>query len=240
MPPTSRPRISAVHRSALEANPWFASMSRAQRDALLGAAELIHVRRGAMVFRQGDPVHVGGAGFYGLAAGTIKISTLRQDGREAILAVLEPGNWFGEISLIDGSPRTHDATALSALDLLVVPYEAFARQMEDAAFARAVAALLAARVRGLYGLMEDATLRGLRARVARRLMSLARGDVTQSPELRRTVSLPQEALAMMLGVTRQTLSKELNAMAEEGVIALRYGRIDLLSIDALQRLGSAT
>ncbi|MBB3175949.1 CRP-like cAMP-binding protein [Variovorax sp. Sphag1AA] len=229
-----------MHRSALEANPWFASMSRAQRDALLGAAELIHVRRGAMVFRQGDPVHVGGAGFYGLAAGTIKISTLRQDGREAILAVLEPGNWFGEISLIDGSPRTHDATALSALDLLVVPYEAFARQMEDAAFARAVAALLAARVRGLYGLMEDATLRGLRARVARRLMSLARGDVTQSPELRRTVSLPQEALAMMLGVTRQTLSKELNAMAEEGVIALRYGRIDLLSIDALQRLGSAT
>jgi len=215
-------------------------MSRAQREALIGAAELIHVRRGAMVFRQGDPVHVAGAGFYGLAAGTIKISTLRQDGREAILAVLEPGNWFGEISLIDGSPRTHDATALSALDLLVVPYEAFARQMQDAAFARAIAALLAARVRGLYGLMEDATLRGLRARVARRLMSLARGDVTQSPELRRTVSLPQEALAMMLGVTRQTLSKELNAMADEGVIALRYGRIDLLSLDALQTLGSAT
>lgn len=75
MPPTSRPRISAVHRAALEANPWFASMSHAQRDTLLGAAELIHVRRGAMVFRQGDPVHVAGAGFYGLAAGTIEIST---------------------------------------------------------------------------------------------------------------------------------------------------------------------
>ena len=238
MPPPSRPRVSAVHRAALEANPWFASMSRTQRETMLGSAELIHVRRGAMVFRQGDPVHVAGAGFYGLAAGTIKISTLRQDGREAILAVLEPGNWFGEISLIDGSPRTHDATALSALDLLVVPYEAFVRQMQDAAFARAVAALLAARVRGLYGLMEDATLRGLRARVARRLMSLARGDVTQSPELRHTVSLPQEALAMMLGVTRQTLSKELNAMAGEGVIALGYGRIELLSIDALQRLSS--
>jgi CRP-like cAMP-binding protein len=239
MPPPSRPRISAAHRRALEANPWFASMGRAQREALLGAAELIHVRRGAMVFRQGDPVHVAGTGFYGLAAGTIKISTLRQDGREAILAVLEPGNWFGEISLIDGSPRTHDATALSALDLLVVPYEAFARQMQGAAFARAVAALLAARVRGLYGLMEDATLRGLRARVARRLMSLARGDVTQSRALRRTVSLPQEALAMMLGVTRQTLSKELNAMAGEGVIALGYGRIELLSIEALQQLGSS-
>jgi CRP-like cAMP-binding protein len=52
------------------------------------------------------------------------------------------------------------------------------------------------------------------------------------------VALPQEALAMMLGVTRQTLSKELNALAREGVIALGYGRIDLLSPASLQRLGS--
>jgi CRP/FNR family cyclic AMP-dependent transcriptional regulator len=50
--------------------------------------------------------------------------------------------------------------------------------------------------------------------------------------------LPQEALAMMLGVTRQTLSKELNALAGEGVIALGYGRIELLSLDALQALVS--
>jgi CRP-like cAMP-binding protein len=242
MPSKSRQRAAAAadHRSAIEANPWFASMPRAQRESLLGAAELIHLRRGAMVFRQGDPVHVAGAGFYGLAAGTIKISTLRQDGREAILALLEPGNWFGEISLIDGSPRTHDATALSAIDLLVVPYEAFARQMQGAAFAGAVAALLAARVRGLYGLMEDATLRGLRARVARRLVAFAHGDVTQSPVARRHLTLPQEAFAMMLGVTRQTLSKELNALARDGVIALGYGRIELLSLDELHRLaGSA-
>ena len=221
----------------MEANPWFASMPRAQREALLGAADLVHFRRGAMLFRQGDPVRAAGSGFYGLAAGTIKISTLRHDGREAILAVLEPGNWFGEISLIDGSPRTHDATALSALDLLVVPPEAFAQQMQGRAFSHAVAALLAARVRGLYGLMEDATLRDLRARVARRLLVLARGDATQSAQPRKRVSLPQEALAMMLGVTRQTLSKELNALAQERVIELGYGRIDLLSLDALQRLG---
>ena len=66
----------------MEANPWFASMPRAQREALLGAAELVHLRRGAMLFRQGDPVRAAGSGFYGLAAGTIKISTLRA-GRRA-------------------------------------------------------------------------------------------------------------------------------------------------------------
>lgn len=220
----------------MERNPWFTSMPRAQREALVGAAELIHVRRGAMVFRQGDPVHAAGGGFYGLAAGTIKISSLRQDGREAILAVLEPGNWFGEITLIDGSPRTHDATALESLDLLVVPPEAFAHQMRDVVFANAIAAMLAARVRMLYGLTEDATLRSLRARVAHRLLVLARGDATQSVHLRRTLMLPQEALAMMLGVSRQTLSKELNALARDEVISLGYGRIDLLSVEALQSL----
>ena len=229
-------RLSAPHRAAMDRNPWFTSMPRAQRDALVGAAEVIHLRRGAMVFRQGDPVHAAGGGFYGLAAGTIKISSLRQDGREAILAVLEPGNWFGEITLIDGSPRTHDATALESLDLLVVPPEAFAQQMRDVVFANAIAAMLAARVRMLYGLTEDATLRSLRARVAHRLLVLARGDATQSVHLRRTLKLPQEALAMMLGVTRQTLSKELNALARDAVISLGYGRIDLLSVDALHAL----
>jgi len=220
----------------MERNPWFTSMPRAQREALVGAAELIHLRRGAMVFRQGDPMHAAGGGFYGLAAGTIKISSLRQDGREAILAVLEPGNWFGEITLIDGSPRTHDATALESLDLLVVPPEAFAQQMRDVVFANAMAAMLAARVRMLYGLTEDATLRSLRARVAHRLLVLARGDATQSVHLRRTLMLPQEALAMMLGITRQTLSKELNALARDQAISIGYGRIDLLSVEALQAL----
>ncbi|QNK68018.1 Crp/Fnr family transcriptional regulator [Variovorax sp. PAMC26660] len=238
MPASPKPRLSAPHRAALEGNPWFTSIPRAQREALLGAAELIHVRRGTMVFRQGDPIHAAGGGFYGLVAGSIKISSLRQDGREAILAVLEPGNWFGEITLIDGSPRTHDATALEALDLLVVPPEAFVQQMRDGVFANAIAAMLAARVRMLYGLAEDATLRSLRARVAHRLLVLARGDATQSVHLRRKLMLPQEALAMMLGVTRQTLSKELNALAGEGVISLGYGRIELLSLDALQRLVS--
>lgn len=228
-----------AHRRVMEANPWFSAMPRPQREALLGASERVHVQRHAMVFRQGDPLQTAGGGFYGLAAGRIKISTLRQDGREAILALLEPGNWFGEITLLDGLPRTHDATALSALDVLVVPPEAFEQQMRDVVFAGAIAALLAARVRALYSMMEDATLRGLRARVARRLLALARGDATQSAALRRSVSLPQEALAMMLGITRQTLSKELNLLADEGLIALGYGRIELLSLDALQQLGSS-
>lgn len=232
------PRLMAAQRSAFLGNPWFASLSRGQREALVGAAELLHLRRGEMLFRQGDPAGAPGSGFYGLAAGTIKSSTLRGDGREAILAVLEPGNWFGEITLIDGAPRTHDATALSAITVLAVPPEAFARLMRDASFANAMARLLAGRVRLLYGLAEDNTLRDLRARVARRLLSLARDDATQAANARPRVVLPQEALAMMLGVTRQTLSAQLNALAAEGVIRLGYRRVDILDFEALAALAT--
>lgn len=217
-------------------DPWFAGVPLADREALLAAAEPVALPAGAMLFRRGDPVLPPHGCFYALAEGVMKFSTLQADGRESILAVLERGHWFGEISLIDGSPRTHDATALIPCKLLAVPMSVFAERMQGAGFANAVAALLAARVRSLYGLMEDTTPRGLRARVARRLLSLAHGDGSATAALRSSVVMPQEVLAMMLGISRQTLSKELKALAGMGAISQGYGRIEILSARVLEHL----
>jgi CRP-like cAMP-binding protein len=108
-------------------------------------------------------------------------------------------------------------------------------QRED--FARAMARLLAGRVRSLYGVLEDATLRSTRARVARRLMLLAHGDVTHADTARRLVMVSQDALAMMLGMTRQTLSKELKALKNLGAVALHYGHIEITSLQTLIEQG---
>ncbi len=221
--------------SRMSANPWFGALPLADRQALLGASELLRLRPGEMLFRQGDAP----GGFYGLASGSLNISSLREDGREAILVVLEAGNWIGEISLMDRQPRTHDATALAAAEVLVVPQAAFAALMQGAPFARAIAGLLAARVRSLYGMVEDAALRSTRARVARRLLLLARGDATLAPKTRPVLPVSQEALAMMLGITRQTLSKELKALVEQGAVALHYRRIEITSAARLQALSDA-
>lgn len=221
---------------AITADPWFAGVPAADRNALLATAERVTVAAGAMLFRRGDPVLAPHGAFYGLAEGHMKFSTLQADGRESILAVLEPGQWFGEVSLIDGSPRTHDATALTACKLLAVPMATFAERMQGAGFANAMAALLASRVRNLYGLMEDTTPRGLRARVARRLLALSHADLDRKTEARRTVAMPQDVLAMMLGVSRQTLSKELKALAALGAIKPGYGRIEIVSAGVLERL----
>jgi CRP/FNR family cyclic AMP-dependent transcriptional regulator len=84
----------------------------------------VRLAPGEMLFRQGDEVPPDGA-FYGLVSGGIKASSLREDGKEAILVVLEAGNWFGEISLIDQQPRTHDATAVRETEVLALPRCAF-------------------------------------------------------------------------------------------------------------------
>ena len=215
------------------ANPWFGSLPRPNRQALLHAGERLHLRAGEMLYRQGDVP----SGFFGVVSGSFKVSTLREDGKEGILAVMEAGNWFGEISLFDGLARPHDVTALEAAEVLVVGQAAFERLMRSTTFARAMSVLLSSRVRLLYGLVEDAMLRSISTRVARRLLALARGDATLARDARSVVPVSQEALAMMLGVTRQTLSRELKALARDGVIAPGYGRIEIVSLAALKAKG---
>ncbi len=218
--------------AGLSANPWFASLEKEVRERMVAQAEPVRLRRGEMLFRQGDSP----TGFYGLVRGTLKMSTLREDGKEAILAVIEAGIWFGEISLIDDQPRTHDATAVGDVEVLLLPRPAFDKLMERADFARAIATLLAGRIRLLYGIVEDATLRSTRARVARRLLLLAHGDATMSPQMRARVPVSQEGLAMMLGITRQTLSKELRMLADRGIVELGYGYIEVVSTEGLRKL----
>ena len=192
-------------------------------------SELITLHAGEYVFRRGDPPN----GFYGLKSGRLKAFTLREDGKEAILAVLEAGNWFGQTSMASRQPRLRDVVALERSSAFVVRTAAFDDLMNNEAFFRAIAELQTIHMNWLYRMVEDATLHSTRARIARRLLLLASGDVTMLSQSREDVTISQDTLAMMLGITRQTLSLELKAMAEKGAIALRYGRIEICSKDIL-------
>ena len=212
-------------------NPWFAALPLAERKAMLAVATWVPVTAGEVVYRRGDE----GGSFYGVLDGVLRVSITGEDGREGILSVLEAGNWFGEMSLLDGERRPHDVTVLRDGVLLVIAPQDFWRLMGRIGFAHGMTTLLSARVRGLSGLVEDTMLRSTRMRVARRLISLAKGDMTMAAQARTGVHVSHEELAMMLGVTRQTLSKELKYFVGAGALALGYGRIDLLDSGLLQR-----
>lgn len=218
----------------LSQNPWFGALPLSERRAMLAVADMQQFRAGEMLYRKGDAK----LAFFGVVQGAFKISTLGEDGREGILSVIEAGNWFGEASLIDGLPRPHDATAVQASTVLAIQPQAFKRLMQRPTFARAIAVLLCGRVRVLYGMVEDAMLRSTPTRIARRLLTLARGDATMASDARASVAVSQEALAMMLGITRQTLSKELKVLVRDGVLALGYGRIEILEMGELEVRGA--
>lgn len=220
-------------RDVLLANPWFASLPSDLADAVLAAGRAQKLAAGEVLFRQGDAP----GDWHAVCHGAIKTSSTAADGTESILAVLEPGNWFGEISLLDGGPRVHDATAVGTTAVFAVPAAVFARLMQDPRFTTALARLMAGRLRMLFGMLEDATLRPTRARLARRLALLARGDATLAAEPRRRLPVSQEALAMMLGLTRQTLGKELGELAKAGAVKLGYRSIDIVDAGLLERLG---
>lgn len=222
---------SADTLRVLHTNPWFASLPTAEQAAMLALAEPVSVARGAALYRKG----VQGCNFYGLVRGVVKISSVGTDGREGILALIEAGNWFSESTLLDGLENPYDAIALEALEVLVIHPEGFAQLMLRLPFAVAIARLEALRLRAVFGMVEDTMLRDMGARVARRLLVLAHGDATMAAQARARVLVSQDALAMMLGITRQTLAKEIRVLVAAGVLALGYGRIDILDVPALTR-----
>lgn len=216
----------------LHANPWFASLPQPEQAAMLAVADYLQVPRGGVLYRKGSRE----CNFYGLLRGVVKVSSVGSDGREGILSLVEAGVWFNESSMLDEQTNTHDATALEDIAVLVISPEGFARLLQRLPFVLGIARLEVQRLRILFGMVEDTMVRDVGARVARRLLLLAHGDATMASQARARVLVSQDALAMMLGVTRQTLWKEVRVLVKAGVLALGYGRIDILDVPALQRL----
>ncbi|SAL05394.1 transcriptional regulator [Caballeronia arationis] len=214
-------------------NPWFGSLPDAVAEALMCAARPRKLGQGEFLYHQGDSIDEPFGAFFGVTKGLIKLSIHHQDGNEAIIAVVEPGNWFGEVALLDPFPRAHTAAALEDTELLSVSADTFNVLMSHNAFAQAIARLVAVRLRLAYGLLADSALQSTRERVRRRLVLLAHGDVTQSRSGRSSVTTSQDNLAMMLGISRPTLNKELQALAKLGAITLRYGRIEIRDMQLL-------
>ena len=90
----------------------------------------------------------------------------------------------------------------------------------------------------LCSVAKDAILRSTRTRIARRLLTLARGDATQASDARASVAVSQEALVMMLGITRQTFSKEFKLLVRAGVLGLGYERIEIVPTAGLEVRGA--
>ena len=215
-------------------NPWFARLPVAQANALLAVTRSVRLAQGEVLYLQGERTAGAQDGLWGVVRGAVRLSVMHADGNEAIVTMAEAGNWFGETALLADLPRSATATAQEETELLAVSAERFTALMQDVVFANAMARLEAERLHAAFSLVADMAMHSTRTRVARRLLMMAHGDLTQAASTRTTITASQDHIAMMLGVGRTTLNKELQSLARSGVIALRYGQIELLDLDALR------
>ncbi|WP_246795798.1 Crp/Fnr family transcriptional regulator [Burkholderia perseverans] len=224
------PTPSDLDSSQLDANPWFQTLPDALRARLLAAAAVQTLAADATLFRRGDPP----CGLYAVLSGALSIGAVDPDGREALLTVLEPTTWFGEISLFDGQPCTHDAIAVENTRLLHFTQAALQQLLdEEPRYWRHFGLLMAQKLRLSFMTVEAISLMPAAQRLAARLLMIAEGYGGISTGHTR-IRLSQERLAALASLTRQTTNQLLKELAARGVVRVQVGEIEILDLDALR------
>ena len=228
--------LTLPERSNIESGSWFSKLSPALRDAILSRAAVRRLPDGVTMGSRGAPPDE----WCGVAMGSVRISSGSLSGKQITLTYVEPGHWFGDISLFDGLPRTHDANAHGETTLLVVRKVDFKDLLErHVELYEALLRLNCRRLRLLFNVVEDLNTLPLGARLAKQLLLLARSyGVTQGEEIRIGLQLAQEDLAQLLGASRQRVNQELKGFERDGAVRIEPTRLVVLSKDKLMAIAA--
>lgn len=208
-----------------------------ERDVrdLIAIARRRRFARGEVVFHQDDPADT----LHLVDKGRFAVRGMGQRGDAVMLAVVGPGDMFGELALVDGEQSRRSATvsALEAGETLSIhklDFDRLRRQQPDTA--QVLILVLAAQVRRLSRLVTEAHYVSAEKRVRRRLLEVAghwEGDGEEDP----IVPLTQDDLADLAGTSRATVNRVLRLEQEKGAIVLRRGKTQVVDRDALERRG---
>ncbi|MDH0728936.1 Crp/Fnr family transcriptional regulator [Pseudomonas sichuanensis] len=220
------PRTQLLH------GQWFRQLPCNVQDSLLALARIRELAPGQCLFQRGDAP----CGLYAVLDGAMRVGAVSSEGKEALLTLVEAPYWFGEISLFDGQPRTHDAFAEGATRLLWIPQapllDWLAREPQHW---RELALLMSHKLRWVFVALEQQSLLAAAPRVAHRLLQIAEGygerDIAQW-----RLQLSQEQLALMLSLSRQTINQILRNLEQSGVVRLGYGEVEIVDAPRLRAM----
>lgn len=198
-------------------NPLFSGLGA---EAIGSLARLCQTRRlpaGQTLFVKGDP----GDALYGVRRGQIRIEVGTSAGEHLTIEVFGAGDLFGEIAVLDGRPRTADAIAQEDAELFVLPRADFLKTLEsDVRLAIRIIELLCARLRSTNERTEEMMFLPLSVRLARRLDTLVQDFGAE-------VQITQDELAGLVGVTRESVNRQLQEWRASGIVTLGRGRISV-------------
>ena len=230
--------VEARHPSnklaVLRKHPIFCDLDSEAFDQLCRYAKHATLKRGASIFSKGDP----GNSLVAVISGTVKISVSSPDGRSAILNLIGPGEIFGEVAVLDGQARTADATANTNCEIFVIDRREFLPFVRSQpALAMKFIELLCARLRWTSDQVEQVILQDLPGRLASALLRLT--ERHKPAQGGRTIAVTQQEISEMVGMTRESINKQLRAWAARNWVRLEHGAIVVLEAEPLQALAAA-
>lgn len=186
-------------------------------DAIVAAMRDVRFASGQLIFSRGDP----GDALYLMVEGRVRISIFAADGRELSFAHAVPSDIFGEIAVLDGSPRSANATALDATRALSLSRADFNGLVDrHSSLARAAIRFLCLRLREVSDHLEDIALLPLEARLARFFLNRVTGlPAPRNGPARISLGMSQTELALLLGASRPKVNAALMALVQAGAIA---------------------
>lgn len=225
-------RSASEHRELLRAGRWFRGLPDGFQEGLLAIGAVRQLSARSTLFARGDACD----GMFGVLRGQLRASGTDEDGEQALLTIVEPPSWVGEIPLFDGLPRTHDLIAeTEALVLHVRKGPLLALLDREPRYWRDLALLLTSKLRLAFAAMEHTQLLPIGDRLAHRLVMIAEGYGEWVDGSARPVHVSQDTLATMLSTSRQTVNQVLKTLEARGWVRLAYGRVEIVDLSALRR-----
>lgn len=213
--------------------PLFAALDDEAAGALLASMTRTQVSRSEVLFHEGEP----GDRLYVIIEGKVKLGRTSGDGRENLLAILGPGEMFGELSLFDPGPRNATATAVSEAVLVGLGSDDLGTWLTGRPdVARQLLRALARRLRRTNEALADLVFSDVPGRVAKALLDLSeRFGRPAEDGLRVAHDLTQEELAQLVGASRETVNKALADFASRGWLRLEARAVVLIDIERMRK-----
>lgn len=212
--------------------PVFGALDEAARNELSRYLKPAKYKKDAVILSREEP----GTALFLIVKGRVKVVLYGPSGREVILSMLKDGEFFGEMSLLDGQPRSASVVAVNDSDVLVLDRQDFVRFVENRpAVALAILGEMSRRLREADAKIGSLALLDVYGRVARALLDLARkeGEKTEAGIVVKDRPTHQQ-LAGMVGTSRETVSRVMSELQKQGYLRTQGKRLILTGQAALE------
>lgn len=212
--------------------PLFTDLPQTQLSSLVGTLERRTYRKGQVILHQGDD----GNSLFVIVTGRVRVYTISSDGHELTVWIYGEGDFFGEMALLNGEPRSASAKAMQKTEVLTLHRQAFrSHLLSNPSTAIHVIETLSQRLRTTTANAEELFSMNVTQRIARKLLELSkRYGVLQEDGVMIDLDLSQEAIASLAGTTRESANRALSQMRSEGILDVERVRIRVLRPDALE------